>query len=49
MLAGFGDRVGGGKQKSTLSSYSWNDNVPAFTSMIAPVVTRNGLPKMTGT
>jgi len=40
--------VGGGKQKSTLSPYSWKDIMPARTSITAPAVARNGLPKMTG-
>jgi len=41
------DGVGGGKQKSTLSPHSWKDIMPARTSITAPAVARNGLPKIT--
>jgi len=48
-MAGTEDGVGVGKQKSSLSLHSWKDKVPACTSITAPIVARNSLPKMGGT
>jgi len=47
-LAGNGNGMGGGKQKSTIFPHNWKDIVPACTSITASAVARNGLPKMTG-
>jgi len=48
-MTGNRDNVGGGKQKLTLSPHSWKDIIQARTSITAPAVARNGLPKMTCT
>jgi len=42
------DGMGGGKQKSTISPHIRKDIVPTCTSISAPTVARNGLPKMMG-
>jgi len=47
-VAGAGVGMGGGKQKSTLSPHVQRDNVPACTLISAPVVARNGRPKIIG-
>jgi len=47
-MTGNRDGVGGGKQKLTLSPHIWKDIMLACTSITAPAVARNGLPKMTG-
>ena len=47
-MTGNRDDVGGGKQKLTLSPHSWKDIMPTRTSITAPTVARNGLPKITG-
>ena len=43
------DGVGGVKQKSTLYRQNWNVIVPAYTSITAPAVARNGLRRVMGT
>jgi len=43
------DGMGGGKQKSTIFPHIRKDRVPACTSISAPAVARNNLPKMMGT
>jgi len=47
-VVGAGESMGGGKQKSTLSPHIRKNNVPACTSISAPAVARNGLPRMIG-
>ena len=43
-----GVRMGGGKQKFTLSPHMQKDNVPVCTLISTPAVARNGRPKILG-
>ena len=47
-LASAEEGMGGGKQKFTLSPHIRKEKVPAYTSIFAPTVARNGLPRMIG-
>jgi len=47
-MTGTEDYMGGGKQKFTLSPHNWKDIVPTCTSITAPAVARNCLPRMMG-
>jgi len=47
-MTGTEDSVGGAKQKFTIFPHNLKDKVPAYTSIIAPTVAKNGLPRMMG-
>jgi len=46
---GVEDGVSVGKQKWILFPHNWKDMAPAYTSITAPTIVRNGLPMMMGT